>query len=86
MTRLRRKPRKCPQCGSVKIANIGCNIHYKYNRMITVREGLRFQSFPDSFEIHSFSKRNYYVQVGNAVPPLLSNAWALHIKDILSKK
>ena len=66
--------------------NIGCNIHYKYNRMITVREGLRFQSFPDSFEIHSFSKRNYYVQVGNAVPPLLSNAWALHIKDILSKK
>ena len=44
--------------------------------MITIREGLRFQSFPDDFLICSASKRNYYVQVGNAVPPLLSKAWA----------
>lgn len=56
--------------------NIGCNIHYEQNRMITIREGLRFQSFPDDFYICSSSKRNYYVQVGNAVPPLLSKAWA----------
>jgi DNA (cytosine-5)-methyltransferase 1 len=64
--------------------NIGCNIHYKDNRMITIREGLRFQSFPDDFNLHSSNKRNYYVQVGNAVPPLLSKAWAVHLKKILS--
>lgn len=59
--------------------NIGCNIHYKEDRMITIREGLRFQSFPDDFQLISKSKRNYYVQVGNAVPPLLSKAWAEHL-------
>ena len=59
--------------------NIGCNIHYKEDRMITIREGLRFQSFPDNFHLISKTKRNYYVQVGNAVPPLLSKAWAEHL-------
>ena len=59
--------------------NIGCNIHYKENRMITIREGLRFQSFPDDFHLSSKTQRNYYVQVGNAVPPLLSKAWADHL-------
>jgi DNA (cytosine-5)-methyltransferase 1 len=55
--------------------NIGCNIHYEEDRMITIREGLRFQSFPDDFQLISKTQRNYYVQVGNAVPPLLSKAW-----------
>lgn len=59
--------------------NIGCNIHYDEDRMITIREGLRFQSFPDDFHLISKTKRNYYVQVGNAVPPLLSKAWANHL-------
>lgn len=63
--------------------NIGCNIHYKEDRMITIREGLRFQSFPDDFHLISSTKRNYYVQVGNAVPPLLSKAWALHLINYL---
>lgn len=66
--------------------NIGCNIHYSQNRMITIREGMRFQSFPDDFEILSSNKRNYYVQVGNAVPPLLSKAWAAHLKKTLLHK
>jgi len=56
--------------------NIGCNIHYEEDRLITIREGLRFQSFPDHFDLISSNKRNFYVQVGNAVPPLLSQAWA----------
>ncbi len=64
--------------------NIGCNIHYSKDRMITIREGMRLQSFPDDFEIVSSNRRNYYVQVGNAVPPLLSQAWAKHIKYIIS--
>ncbi|MCI0920549.1 DNA cytosine methyltransferase [Sphingobacterium rhinopitheci] len=65
--------------------NIGCNIHFKENRMITIREGLRFQSFPDDFHLISKTQRNYYVQVGNAVPPLLANAWAEHLKIYLGK-
>ncbi|MCM4161325.1 DNA cytosine methyltransferase [Antarcticibacterium flavum] len=66
--------------------NIGCNIHYEDNRMITIREGLRFQSFPDDFHLVSKTQRNFYVQVGNAVPPLLSKAWAEHLKFYLIEK
>lgn len=61
--------------------NVGCNIHYKYSRLISLREALRIQSFPDTFSILSATKRNYYLQIGNAVPPLLSNAWANHLKN-----
>jgi DNA (cytosine-5)-methyltransferase 1 len=61
--------------------NVGCNIHYGQDRMISIREGLRLQSFPDSFSLSSRNKRNYYVQVGNAVPPLLGLAWANRLKD-----
>jgi DNA (cytosine-5)-methyltransferase 1 len=60
--------------------NVGCNIHYSEDRMITIREAMRLQSFPDRFELYSSSKRNYYMQVGNAVPPLLGLAWAKHLK------
>jgi len=63
--------------------NVGCNIHYEQDRMITIREGLRIQSFPDSYSLYSRNKRNYYVQVGNAVPPLLGLAWANHLKNYL---
>ncbi len=62
--------------------NIGCNIHYGEDRMITIREGMRLQSFPDDFVISASNKRNYYIQVGNAVPPLLSKVWAKHIRTI----
>lgn len=60
--------------------NVGCNIHYEYDRLISLREGLRIQSFPDTFVVLSKNKRNYYVQIGNAVPPLLSKAWAEYLK------
>lgn len=63
--------------------NIGCNIHYDEDRMITIREGLRFQSFPDDFQVYSKTKRNYYTQIGNAVPPLLSKAWAEHLLNYI---
>ncbi len=63
--------------------NVGCNIHYENERLITLREGLRIQSFPDSFEVLSSNKRNYYVQIGNAVPPILAKAWADHLKNYL---
>jgi DNA (cytosine-5)-methyltransferase 1 len=65
--------------------NVGCNIHYSQDRLITIREGLRIQSFPDHFSLVSSSKRNFYLQVGNAVPPLLGFAWAKHIKKIFEE-
>jgi len=60
--------------------NVGCNIHYSADRLITIREGMRIQSFPDWFRLSSSNKRNYYAQVGNAVPPLLAEAWAKQFK------
>lgn len=63
--------------------NVGCNIHYEKKRLISLREGLRIQSFSDSFEVLSSNKRNYYVQIGNAVPPLLAKAWAQHLLNYL---
>ncbi|EAD4117154.1 DNA cytosine methyltransferase, partial [Listeria monocytogenes] len=63
-------------------------IHPYFNRILTVREMARLQSFDDSFEF--LGKRTtggdkraietpQYTQVGNAVPPLLARAVAKEV-------
>lgn len=70
-------------------------IHYSEPRILTARETARIQSFPDWFEFTG----NYttggkarkldcprYTQIGNAVPPLLSEAIGIMLREHMQAK
>ena len=59
--------------------------HPTFNRVPTIRESARIQSFPDSFVFYG-NKGQQFRQVGNAVPPLLAHALALAIMEVLDEK
>jgi DNA (cytosine-5)-methyltransferase 1 len=60
------------------------HFHYEFNRVPTVRESARLQSFPDHF-VFKGSKTSQYKQVGNAVPPLLAEALGGSVSKFLAK-
>src|SRR5690606_31098577 len=60
------------------------HIHYdsKQARTISVREAARLQSFPDGFRF-SGTMNPAFKQIGNAVPPLLAKAIAVHMMQAI---
>ena len=70
------------------IAHIGMDgyeyIHPTDIRTLSVREAARLQSFTDDF-IFVGNMREQYVQIGNAVPPLLSYAIAKRINEAINQ-
>lgn len=58
------------------------HFHYKWNRIPTVRECARLQSFPDDFVFYG-NQSEQFRQVGNAVPPMLGQVVAEELKKYL---
>lgn len=60
-------------------------VHPVQNRLLTLRECARIQSFPDWYNFTgSFSSIS--TQIGNAIPPLFMKLLATHIRSFASWK
>ena len=60
-------------------------VHHRYDRVLSVRECARLQSFADDFHWPDAQARlQQYRQVGNAVPPLLAKAVGEHVARFMN--
>lgn len=60
----------------------GCVTHPVEHRTLSVREGARLQTFPDTYRFVG-SLQSRCRQIGNAVPPLLAHVLAYHLASRL---
>lgn len=60
-------------------------VHPRDSRAMTAREGARLQSFPDDYKFYG-SRSTKNLEIGNAVPPLLSIALAEQVVAAMEKE
>lgn len=79
--------RLCADASSLTITSASPSefVHPIENRLLTLRECARVQSFPDSFEFRG-SWSAIATQIGNAVPPLFMEVLAKHIQALARRQ
>lgn len=78
------KPGKTVVAHLYKDGNLFIHPDSKQARTFTVREAARVQSFPDDF-VFEGSRTDQFKQVGNAVPPLMAEAFAESLGEVLDQ-